>query len=193
MDMYENRNQAQRPAAKVAPQAGPADAGHEDIGRTLRTMGACAHQLGATIRAADHYLAEPLAADRETASWLMSSAITLAEDLALELDGVARMLKQHAADSPTQQRVAAMRVRCHQLHAAAKAADHYLDGDAADERETGSWLVSAALGLAVRLIAQFNDVPSVVRKATTGSQPIEPHDPVLVRQVTSVISPRGVG
>ena len=41
--------------------------------------------------------------------------------------------------------ILAMRVRAHQLHAATRAADHFLDQSARDDQETGTWLVATAL------------------------------------------------
>jgi hypothetical protein len=94
----------------------------DDTHAWLRQLGARAHQLRATTRAADHYVAMDTGEDRNTASWLMSSAVVLAEDLAADVDGLARSLKERPADAALQQRVAGLRVRTHQLHAATRAA-----------------------------------------------------------------------
>ena len=50
-----------------------------------------------------------------------------------------------------------LRVRAHQLHAATRAADHFLDQDTLDGRDTGGWLIATALGLAQKLAGEIDD------------------------------------
>lgn len=129
----------------------------EDPHAWLRQLGARAHQLRACTRAADHFTALDTPEDRNTGSWLMSSALVIADELAADIDGLARGLKERPADAALQLRVAALRVRAHQLHAATRAADHFLDHDTLDGRDTGGWLIATALGLAQKLAAELDD------------------------------------
>jgi hypothetical protein len=149
------------PETRSAPDAIDLD----DPQRALRQLGARAHQLRATTRAADHFNAKDGAEDRNTGSWLMSSALVLAADLAADIDGLARSVKERPADAALRQTVASLRVRAHQLHAAARAADHFLDQDSREDHETGNWLVAAALGLAHKLASEMDDGTAPVRKA----------------------------
>ena len=129
----------------------------DDTQQTLRELGSRAHQVRATVRAADHFNALDGTDARNTASWLISTALNLASELALDVDGLARDLKDRPADAALQQAVAALRVRAHQLNAATCAADHFLDQETHEDRETASWLIAAALGLATRLAAEIDD------------------------------------
>lgn len=142
----------------ATPRAG------DDASQLLRRLGSRAHQLRASLRAADHYNGRDQADDRNTGSWLTSSAVTLAEDLAADIDSLARSVKEGSADSALQQAVAAVRVRAHQLNASARAADHFLDQDNAEDRDTGSWLIASALGLAEKLAAEIDDSVAPARK-----------------------------
>ena len=174
----------------------PADAG--DASHLLRELGARAHQLRATTRAADHYNAQEAAAERDTGSWLMSSAVGLAAELAADLDALARSIKERQADAALLSRLSPLRVRAHQLHAAAKAADHFLDQDSREDQDTGSWLIATAQALAVKLAAEVDDSVAGVRRtppATAQDKPaLEPHDPALVRRVAAATAPlRGAG
>jgi hypothetical protein len=45
----------------------------------------------------------------------------------------------------------------HQLHAACRAADMFLEQETRDEQDTGAWLVASARGLADRLAAALDD------------------------------------
>ena len=54
----------------------------------LRQLGGRAHQLRSATRAADHFNAQDSAEDHNTASWLMSSALTLASELAGDITAV---------------------------------------------------------------------------------------------------------
>jgi len=157
----------------------------DDPPQALRHLGARAHQLRATTQAADHFIALDSAADRNTGSWLISSAVTLAEELAGDIDGLARALKERPADAAWPQTVAPLRVRAHQLHAAARAADHFLDQDTREDRETGSWLVAAALNLARKLAAEIDDCVPTSRRAPPEKPALEPHDPGLARRMAA--------
>jgi hypothetical protein len=137
----------------------------------LRELGARAHQLRATVRGADHFSARDAAADRDTGSWLMSSAVGLAADLATDIDGLARSLKEGPPDAALAQAVAALRVRVYQLHASARAADHFLDQDNREDHETGSWLIAAALGLATRLASELDDCAAPARRRAAETDP----------------------
>ena len=84
-----------------------------DAAQVLRQLGARAHQLRATTRAADHYNAQDAQAERDTGSWLISSAVGLAEDLAADIDGLARSIKERQADAALLLRISPLRVRAH--------------------------------------------------------------------------------
>ena len=144
--------------AVAAPRHG------DDASQALRRLGSRAHQLRAALRAADHFNAQDQAKDRNTGSWLTSSAVALAEDLAADIDSLARSVKEGAGDANLQQAVAGVRVRAHQLNASARAADHFLDQDNADDRDTGSWLIAGALALAEKLAAELDDSVTPARK-----------------------------
>lgn len=175
-------------AATTAPTSPP---GHDtpDVAHLLRQLGARAHQLRAATRAADHYAAQDLVADRDTGSWLMSSAVGLAADLASDLDSLARAIKERQADAALLARLSSLRVRAHQLHAAAKAADHFLDQDSREDQDTGSWLVATAHALAVKLAAEMDDSVAGVRRAPLNRAAVEPHDPALAQRVAAATAP----
>lgn len=135
-----------------------------DAYQTLRKLGGIAHQLRAANRAADYYLAMSDSGDRDTGSWLISSAYGVAEELAADLDGLAKTLKDRPADAGLAQPLRALRTRAHQLHAATKAADHFLDQESSEDRSTGSWLIAYALGLADKLAAEMDDVASSLKR-----------------------------
>ena len=156
-----------------------------EAAHTLRQLGARAHQLRATTRAADHYNAQDQPADRDTGSWLMSSSVGLAAELAADLDALARTTKERQADAALLALLSPLRVRAHQLHAAAKAADHFLDQDSREDQDTGSWLIATAQALAVKLAAEMDDSVPGVRREALNKSALEPHDPVLARRVTA--------
>ena len=160
-----------------------------DAQPALRALGTRAHQLRATTRAADHDNSQDSSEDRNTGSWLMSCALGLAEDLARDVDGVARSLKDRPTDSGTLQRVSSLRVRAHQLHAAAKAADHFLDQDNHEDRDTGSWLIATAFGLAQKLASEIDDSVSVVRRPALDKTALEPHDAGFAKRVKAATAP----
>lgn len=158
----------------------------------LRELGSRAHQVRAATRAADHFMALGVAEDRDTGSWLMSCAVSLAADVASDIDGIARSLKDSPVDTTFSQAVQSLRVRAHQLHAAARAADHFLDQDSHEDRDTGSWLVATARGLAEKLAAEIDDGASLLKRPADGGV-IEAHDAALVRRVAQATAPvRGV-
>ncbi len=163
-----------------------------DAAQLLRQLGARAHQLRATTRAADHYNAQDAQAERDTGSWLISSAVGLAEDLAADIDGLARSSKERQADAALLLRISPLRVRAHQLHAAAKAADHFLDQDSREDQDTGSWLIATANALAVKLAAELDDTVAPARRGPQekgAGAPIESHDPVLARRLAAASTP----
>lgn len=172
-----------------APRAAFVADSDTDAQQALRALGARAHQLRATTRAADHYNAQDSSEDRNTGSWLMSCALGLSQDLADDIDGVARAMKDRPTDSVTLQRVSGLRVRAHQLHAAAKAADHFLDQDNHEDRDTGSWLIATAYGLAQKLASEMDDSVSVVRRPALDKTPMEPHDAGFARRVKGATTP----
>jgi hypothetical protein len=169
-----------------APRSSP---DFDDPPQALRHLGARAHQLRATTQAADHFNALDTAEDRNTGSWLISSAVAMSEELAGDIDSLARALKERPADAALQQTVAPLRVRAHQLHAAARAADHFLDQDTREDRETGSWLVAAALNLASKLAAEIDDGVPASRRAAAGKPAVEPHDAGLTRRMAAATAP----
>lgn len=182
--MPEPRATAARAAASTT------DAEMNDPYKALRQLGARAHQLRAATRAADHFNARDTDEDRNTGSWLISTALALAADVAEEVDGLARLLKEKPADAALRSVVAQLRVRAHQLHATARAADHFLDQDSREDQETGSWLVATALTLAHKLASEIDDgAMPAKRPSTAGSGDIEPHDPALARRVAAATAP----
>ena len=179
------------PETHPAPRATPADEGTSQV---MRQLGQRAHQLRATARAAEHFSAQGNEADRNTGSWLMSCAVAMAEELAGEVDALARTLKEQPADVMFKQTVSLLRVRAHQVHAAARAADHFLDGDSAEDQDTGSWLVSTAFTLAKQLAADVDDGTTPQRRPAVDKASIEAHDPVLARRVAQATTvPQGRG
>ena len=161
----------------------------EEHSQTLRQLGSRAHQLRAATRAADHYNALDKAEDRDTGSWLISCALGLADDLACDINGLARSFKEGPAEAASQQAVAGLRVRAHQLHAAVRAADHFLDQETNEDRDTGSWLIACALGLATKLAAEIDDCVAPARRAVVDKEKLEPHDAQLARRVAAASTP----
>jgi hypothetical protein len=167
----------------------------DDPQQALRHIGSHAHQLRAVTRAADRFNANDTAADRNTAVWLVSSAVSASAELASELDGLARALKERAADAAMRQMVSALRVGAHQLHAAVRAADHYLEQDGREDRETGSWLIASAFELAQKLSAATDDGVASARgiqgtaNGMSDKPQIEPHDPAFVRRMAAATAP----
>lgn len=153
----------------------------------MRSLGARAHQVRAATRAADHYLAQDVGDEHDTGAWLLASAVTLAADLAADLDGLARMLKERSAEPALQQRLVPLRAQAHQLHAAAKAADRFLEQDHRDDRDTGGWLVPMAQQLATRLATGIDDTLSAARRPAAAERPVvvEPQDAAPARRAAA--------
>ena len=161
----------------------------ETTAPVLRQLGNRAHQLRAATRAADHFTALDSDEDRNTGSWLMSCALALADELAADIDNLARSIKQSSTDVAQLQSVAALRVHAHQLHAATRAADHYLDQETHEDRDTGSWLIACALRLAEKLAAQIDDNVAPIRRPPVDKSTLEPHDAQLARRVSAATTP----
>ena len=162
--------------------------GH-DVHQTLRRLGSRAHQLRAATRAADHFNALQNARDKDTGSWLMSCALALSADLAEDIDGLARSLREQPVDTALQTKVSGLRVRMHQLHAAARAADHFLDQESTEDHETGSWLIATASSLAQKLAAELDDNVLPQRRQLVDKTALEPHDAGLARRVAAATAP----
>jgi hypothetical protein len=163
----------------------------ESLPTLLRALGARAHQARAATRAADHYLAQDHRDAHDTGAWLLASAVALAADLALDLDGLARTLKERNAEPALQQRLVPLRAQAHQLHAATRAADRFLEQDNHDDRDTGGWLVPMAQQLAARLAAGIDDTLNSARRPAAADKPavVEPHDPALARRINAATAP----
>lgn len=161
------------PEARNAASASLEAVDLNDPHKALRQLGARAHQLRAATRAADHFNARDTAEDLHTGSWLISTALMLAGELAAEVDALARSLKDRPSDAALRNTVAQLRVRVHQLHASARAADHFLDQESREDRETGGWLVATALALAHKLAGELDDatLPAARRPAAEAAAP----------------------
>lgn len=125
--------------------------------QSLRRLGGLAHQTRASLRAADRFLTQGSAEDRDDASWLVCTAVELVHEVAGDLDGLAKGLREAGTDAARQQALAPWRKVAHQLHAACRAADVYLEQDSRDDQDTGTWLIASALGLADRLAGALDD------------------------------------
>jgi hypothetical protein len=170
--------------ARPAPPAGATEQRHQ----ALRKLGGLAHQVRAGTRAADHFVAQGNAADRDTACWLMSSAVEQSDDLARDLDSLARGLKESPADAALLQAVQALRMRAHQLHAAARAADHFLEHEAHEDQETGSWLIASARSLADKLSGGIDDAVGSLKRPAEATV-IDAQDAATLRRVTQATQP----
>jgi hypothetical protein len=173
------------PLPAHAPGNAPLGLELEDPLRVLRSMGARAHQLRSSVTAADRFIARDATQDRDTGSWLISAATAMASELTADIDNLARSLRDRPADAAVLQIVSAVRVRAHQLSAATRAADHFLDQETREDRDTGSWLVATALGLAQKLAEEIEDGASSGRRAGADKGQIETHDAALARRVTA--------
>jgi len=176
--------QAGDPADSLDFDAVAADPG--ELQGALRRLGGQAHQLRATTHAADHFIGRGRDDDRNTGSWLVACALELAGELATELDAIDRSMRT-AASSTAAPHIRGLRTRAHQLHAAARAADHYLDQDNPADRDTGSWLVACATGLASKLAFDFDDGVSSRRSAAAGGGTAGPadHDSASIRRLAA--------
>lgn len=132
----------------------------------MRQLGGRAYQLLAATRAADHFIAQENDVDRDTGSWLISCGVSLAEELAGDLDGMARNIKASATDPALSTGFQKLRARAHQLHAATRAADHFLEQDSNVDRSTGSWLIACALGLADKLANELEELANGMRRGS---------------------------
>lgn len=175
---------AVKPAAAAA--AGAAKPG--EAYPMMRQLGGRAYQLLAAARAADHFIAQESAEDRDTGSWLIACAVSLAEDMAADLDGLAKNLKASGSDPVMSNGFQKLRARAHQLHAATRAADHFLDQDNNVDRSTGSWLIACALGLADKLANELEDLANGLRR-TPGDSPPSPNDPAFGRRPPGAAAP----
>ncbi len=148
-------------AARAMANAKPGDAYP-----MMRQLGGRAYQLLAAARAADHFVAQESDEDRNTGSWLISCAVGLADELASDLDGLGRNLKASGGDAALALAFQKLRARAHQLHAATRAADHFLEQDNNVDRSTGSWLIACALGLADKLANELEDLANGMRRGS---------------------------
>jgi len=154
----------------ATPNAAAGKAPGDDAYHALRRLAGVGYQLRAALRAGDRFLAQDATEDRDTGSWLISTAVALADDVTAELDGLARGWKPRPQEAGLTQ----LRTRAHQLHAATRAADHFLEQDNTEDRSTGSWLVACALGLADKLSGETEDLASALkRNAPEGATPTE--------------------
>jgi len=156
--MGEERSSA-TPKAAAASGTGP-----DDLYGALRHLAAVGYQLRAALRGGDRFLSLDATDDHNTGVWLISCALQLADDAKTELDGVARTWKPRPAEAALSTALHKIRTRAHQLHAAVRAADHFLDQEASDDRSTGSWLVACALGLAEKLAGEAEDLASAMKR-----------------------------
>ncbi len=161
----------------------------DELSTTLRALGARAHQLRAALRAADHYGSLSTVEDTDTATWLISSALDLAQDGVADIDSLARGLKDKSGNASVEATVAELRVRAHQLLAATRAADHFLEQESHEDRDTGSWLIATARHLADKMTAGYDDSVLPQRRPAIDKSKIEPHDPALARRVNAATAP----
>lgn len=129
----------------------------------MRQLGGRAYQLLAAVRGADHFIAQESEQDRDTGSWLISTAVALAEEMADDVDGMAKNIRASATDAALAHGFQKLRARAHQLYAAVRAADHFLEQESSVDRSTGSWLIACALGLADKLANELEDLANGMR------------------------------
>jgi hypothetical protein len=132
---------------------------------TLRQLAGRAYQLRASARAADHFLTSGAGDDRKTGSWLVSTALSLAEDLAEDIDVMMRGLKDSGSEPSLVTALEKLRVQTHQIHASVRGAEHFIVVESGDDRETGGWLIATALGLAQRLASELDDLASSLKRS----------------------------
>jgi hypothetical protein len=149
--------------------------------QSLRRLGGLAHQTRASLRAADRFVTQGSPEDRDGASWLVCTAVELAREVATELDGLAKGLREAGIDTARQQALAPWRKIAHQLHAACRGADVFLEQDSRDDQDTGTWLVASALGLADRLAGALDDGAG----AWTVAEPAKRVAPIAPRAAAS--------
>lgn len=139
-------------------------AGGDSRYQSLRDLGGRAHQLLAATRAADRFMAGHEAGDRNTASWLASCAVGLAQEVADDLDGLARAQKEEPGEPGLGNRLVALRRGAHELHAVCRAADRFLDDDTTEARETGGWLIACARRLADKLACEIDHGANALKR-----------------------------
>jgi hypothetical protein len=130
----------------------------------LRAMAARGYQLRASARAADRFLAQGNDEDTNTCGWLMSCAESQAAELVNDFADLAQQAKDGALEAPLVKPVQRLRVVAHRLHAATRAADRYLEAETPEDRETGGWLITTALGLADQLANELDDLASSLKR-----------------------------
>jgi hypothetical protein len=143
---------------------GSAARGTDEHYQNLRRLGGLAYQVRAVTRAADHFVAQEAASDHDTASWLVSVSLELGLEVAAELDGLAKNLKERPPETGLMHPLQKVRMVAHQFHAAARAADHFLDQDSGEDHGTGSWLIACAMGLADKLANELDDLASQIKR-----------------------------
>jgi hypothetical protein len=173
--------------AGAAPGARRESAGRYQL---LRGLAGRAYQLRAAARGANHFLTRPAQADRDTGAWLVNTAVDQALDIASELDGLARSLRDGSPDPALAQPVPRLRARAHQLLSAARAADHFLDQESSDDRETGGWLIVTTLSLAGKLAAELDDLASTLQRSANDSV-IDADHAAVVRRAGAATSAAG--
>ncbi len=191
--MAEDRPLPSVAAVQGAPKPAAAATTYDEAYQQLRRLAGMGFQLRAATRAGDRYLIQDSVEDRDTGEWLISCALSLADDITAELDGLARNWKQRPADAGLGQGLTRLRTRAHQLHAATRAADHFLGQDNSEDRGTGSWLVACALGLADKLANETEDLASAVKRAS-GEHPAAANVPpgdAAGRRPAAAAPPRG--
>jgi hypothetical protein len=161
-------NAPSRAASSAKPGPSPGGQGRgadNERAATLRQLAGRAYQLRASTRAADHFLTSGLGDDRKTGSWLVSTALSLADGLAEDLDLMVRGLKESGSDASLVTALEKMRVQTHQVHASVRGAEHFIVVDTGEDRETGSWLIATALGLAQGLANELDDLASSLKRS----------------------------
>jgi len=164
---------APEPFHKAHPETTPTAA--ERPAARLKALGALAHQLTASVRAADRFLGAGDPADRESAGWLMSSAQALSVEVTAELDALARDARSDASGASgngTALPWARWRMLAHRLQATCRAADRYLEDERAEDRETGAWLVLTAQRQSAELAAALDDALATASAGRAVGEPV---------------------
>lgn len=161
-------NGADGPESKNA-----ASRGSDEHYQNLRRLGGLAYQVKAVTRAADHFVAQGGTNDHDTASWLVSVSLDLGTEVATELDGLAKHLKDRPPEAGLMHPLQRVRMLAHQFHASARAADHFLDQDNGEDHGTGSWLIACAMGLADKLASELDDLASQLKRPATEAPFVE--------------------
>ena len=180
--MTSSTDEPPRPVAGVKPG---------DTYPVMRQLGGRAYQLLAAARAADHFVAQESDEDRNTGSWLISCAVGLAEELAADLDTLGRNIKASGSDAALTLGFQKLRARAHQLHAATRASDHFLEQDNNVDRSTGSWLIACALGLADKLANELEDLANGMRRGP-GDMALSAGDVASIRRAPTAAPMRPV-